>query len=126
MPLTSDQANRIRRLIGDHADPPAFDTPELDQYYADLGEDFDKTIVECFDVLLADAAKRATYRQGTSFEDDNKLFDHLMKLRKLWADRAGVGAGKIRTGDLLHTFYDEDGGPIPDDPGDLDAAGWTY
>lgn len=126
MALTGTQRDRIRRLVGDHADPPAFSDSELDQYYLDVGEDVEKTIVECLDVLLADAAKRASYRQGSSLEDDSKLFDHLLKLREMWADRAGMGAGKIRTGAMTWTFYDEDGGPIPDDQSDLDAAGWTY
>ena len=123
MALTSAEYNRIRRLVGDHGTPAIFSDETLEQYYSDVGESFEKTIVECFDVLLSDAAKRAYYRQANSSESDSKVFDQLSKLRDQWAARAGVGKGQIRTGDLTFGFYDNDGTAIPDDTADSDY-GW--
>lgn len=129
MALTDAQKNRIRRLAGDFSTTEAdriFSDAELDQYYTDVGEDFDLTVLECYDVLLADAMKRAAYKQGSSSEDDSKVYAQIEKQRDRWAKRAGVSGGKVRSGDLSFTFYDEDGGPIPEDPSDLDSAGWIY
>jgi len=123
MAITDAQRARLRRLIGDTGSTQAFTDAELDTIFSDSGDDLEIAVVECFDVLLADAAKRVTYRQGQSMQDDNKLFEHLLKLRDQWAERAGVGKGAIETGVLTYAFYDEDGTDIPPDDDD-DDYGW--
>lgn len=122
MALTADGLARLRRLIGDTGDSPAYSDGELSTIHADNGEDLARTIVECLDGLLADAAKRVSYRQGQSFQDDNKLFEHLLRLRSLWARKAGLHREPIESGALTYSFYDKDGTDIPDES--WDDVGW--
>lgn len=122
MALTADGLARLRRLIGDTGSEPAFSDGELNTIYTDNNEDMARTIVECLDVLLADAAKRVSYRQGQSFQDDNKLFEHLLKLRAMWERRAGMHHEPIESGALTYAFYDKDGTDIPDES--WDDPGW--
>ena len=132
MALTSSQRDRIRRLIGDTGSTQVFTDTELDTIYSDVGEDLMSAVVECLDVLAADAAKRVTYRQGQSFQDDNKLFEHLEWLRAKYAKRAKSGKGRIGTIPLKFNFYSggdadddgvDDGADIPPDD-DLDEWDW--
>lgn len=122
MALTADGLARLRRLIGDTGAEPAFSEGELDTIYTDNGEDLARAIVECLDVLLADAAKRVSYRQGQSFQDDNKLFEHLLRLRALWLHKAGLDRDPVESGALTYSFYDKDGTDIPDES--WDDVGW--
>lgn len=124
MTITAAIRTRIRRYIGDSSTPYTFSDDEISTIYDDNDEDLESSVLECIEVLMADASKRVTYRQGQSFEDENKLFEHLEKLRKLWSGKAGKGAGAVRTGALTHTFYDDDGTAIPYDPAEDDDYGW--
>ncbi len=133
MALTSSQRDRIRRLIGDtDSSSQVFSDTELDTIYSDVGEDLMSAVVECLDVLAADAAKRVTYRQGQSFQDDNALFDHLERLRARYAARAKSGKGRIGTIPLKFNFYsggDADGDGVDDGtdiPPDEDLSEWDW
>lgn len=132
MALTSSQRDRIRRLIGDTGSTQVFSDTELDAIYSDVGEDLMSTVVECLDALAADAAKRVTYRQGQSFQDDNKLFEHLERLRAKYAKRAKSGKGRIGTIPMVYGFYrsdDADGDGVEDGtsiPPDDDLSEWDW
>lgn len=87
--MASTTIDRLRRKIGDTSDSnPAFDDPELTEILEDAAvyyqDDSDLqlawAIVECVETLMADAAKRVTYRQNTVSENASDIFKHLEKL----------------------------------------------
>lgn len=106
---TAVQIARIRRFIGDTATEQAFSDAEITTIWGDNSDDLENTVVELFEALLADNAKLTTYRQGQSFEDLNKLFDHLKHMLSYWRGKAGLGQGAIQTGELKADYYEDDG-----------------
>lgn len=89
---TEAQRTQFRRRIGDNdASNEVFTDPEVDAIYDEAGDEYtsDKLIgyyavVVGVEMLLADAAKLATYRQNNSSENQSDIFKHLKQLLAHW------------------------------------------
>lgn len=87
---------RLRRLLGDTADPPAFTNTHLAALLTDAGDDFDRALLSGLHELRAEAAKQVSYSVGPDSEQAGQLFDHLTILANEVAARIAartVGAG---------------------------------
>ncbi len=86
MPASAEQLAVIRLKIGDSG-VVVFTDPELNALWDDaaLGHEDERvilqqTVVDALEALLADSAKRVTYRQNESQENLSDVFKHLEKL----------------------------------------------
>lgn len=73
---------RLRRLLGDAGDPPAFSDARLAALLADAGDDLDRALLAGLQELRAEAAKQVNYSVGPDREEAGQLFDHLTTLAK--------------------------------------------
>ncbi|KAB2861022.1 MAG: hypothetical protein K8L91_07935 [Anaerolineae bacterium] len=108
MPATAQQISDFREDIGDVGSPPIFDDDAVNRIY-------DRAIAAYSDAetyeaemrvigirqLLADAAKRVSYKQNQSSENMSDVFKHLKQLLDLWqgirddAASASSGGGAV-------------------------------
>lgn len=91
--LTETQLARLRRKIADQGTPPAFPDDELQDIWDEAGENWNLTIVMCFNELLASAAKFNDYTQNESQEKKSQISKNLADLR-----------------DYYQKLYDQEGG----------------
>lgn len=85
--LTIQQLERARRRIGDGNTPPTFSDAELQDNWADAGEDWNQFILLCYDDLIGNSWIFSKYVQNQTEENKQQIFDNLLKARKLWKDK---------------------------------------
>lgn len=74
--MAMTQLERLKRRFGS-----AFSDVELEAYLDNFSDDFDLTLYEIYDTLLANASKLTRYTNNDSTEHQEQVFEHLMKLR---------------------------------------------
>jgi hypothetical protein len=113
MSATSDELTLMRMAIGDTGTPPVFTDEELQLFWTDAATVHSvstarravrfQVVVDALETLMADAAKRVSYKQNASTESLSDVFKHLKELHakhqaKLAAEVAATrGAMKIGT-----------------------------
>lgn len=91
--LTATELARLRRKIGDVSTPPAFPDDELQDIWSETGENWNLTLVECFNELIAQAVKETDYTQNESQEKKSSVVGGLIKLRDYYQGLADNVAG---------------------------------
>lgn len=94
---------RLRRLLGDTADPPAFSDPRLAALLTDAGNDLDRALLAGLHELRAEASKQVDFTIGPDSERAGQLFEHLTTLANEVEGRIAartVGAGVNRLGSV--------------------------
>ncbi len=90
MSASGTDITMIRYAIADTALPPAFDDDILQVFWADAlihypsGDALilrEQVIVTCLDAIMADSAKKVTYRQNTQSENLSDITKHLKSLK---------------------------------------------
>ncbi len=91
MPATAQQITDFREDIGDVGATPIFDNPAVQRIYdrataayTDIPTYEAEMRVLGIRQLLADAAKRVSYKQNQSSENMSDVFKHLKQLLELW------------------------------------------
>ena len=108
MPATAQQITDFREDIGDVGTPPVFDDEAIQRLYDRATAAYsDATIYEAemrvigIRQLLLDSAKRVTYKQNQSSENQSDIFKHLKEALDIWTQirngeieaQAGGGVG---------------------------------
>lgn len=107
MALTTEQRTDMQADLGIAADEGVFTDAELDRLYERAAADYDVAMVYALDQLLMDAAKFNDYTAGSSSEKKSQVFDHLLKVRGMRAEAAGLGYGKVSGGVIDLDFMDK-------------------
>jgi hypothetical protein len=91
MPATPDQIADFREDIGDIGTPPVFDEDAVQRIYDRARAVYtDTNTAEAhmrvlgIQQLLADSAKRVSYKQNQSTENLSDVFKHLKQLLDIW------------------------------------------
>ncbi len=104
MPATEQQISDFREDIGDVGSPPIFDDTAINRIYDRAMAAYSDTATYEAEMrvlgirqLLADAAKRVSYKQNQSSENMSDVFKHLKQLLELWQairdDAASASSG---------------------------------
>lgn len=104
MPATAQQISDFREDIGDVGATPIFDDGAVNRIYdratatySDIATYEAEMRVLGIRQLLADAAKRVSYKQNQSSENTSDVFKHLKQLLELWQairdDAASASSG---------------------------------
>lgn len=109
---TDAQRAQFRKRVGDNDDTnQVFEDSEINDIYTEAGEEYttDKlvgyyAVVLGLEMLLADAAKLATYKQNNSSENQSDIFKHLEKLLEYWEAKVEKEARRGYTGVRMSRF----------------------
>ena len=88
MTLTAEQISDMRADLGDQVIPYAFEDLELDRLYTRNESDWNTTLIMAIDQLLMGTAKFYNYAAGYTRQDEGQVFDHLLKMRDVFASRS--------------------------------------
>ncbi len=80
---------RIRRDIADKTEPYAFSDVELEDNYDRCDGVYYPTLVLTIEQLVADAAKLYNYTSGYTKQEQEKVFDHLFRIRDMFLEKSG-------------------------------------
>lgn len=87
MPMTTDQITDFRADINDAAGAVWSET-EINRLYTRAGENYNGALVYAIDQLLMEKSdKWVNYTQNMSKEEREKVWSHMMDMRKIWQDR---------------------------------------
>lgn len=103
--LTAQQIERLRRAIGDTGTVTvdsngneitvyAFQDSELNDNYDWMEGDWNKTVLECFDQLIANATKFNDYTQNQSQEKRSQIHANLIKTADRMQNKVDAGNRK--------------------------------
>jgi hypothetical protein len=99
MSATIEQRAYFRDSVGDNGEPPAFDDPEIDTIYDELGVDYpnasnpelaNRAVLRGIRILLVNAAKLVTYKQNQTTETSSDIYKHLRDLYDLYKDELTI------------------------------------
>lgn len=105
--LSSDQLSDMQGDLGISDNEAVFTDDQLHRLYTRADSDYELAMVYALDQLLMDAAKFNDYTAGSSTEKKSQVFAQLEKMRKLWAQRAGVGYGELGAGVIDLDFMEK-------------------
>lgn len=103
--LTAQEIERLRREIGDtgtvvldeNGDEQtiyAFQDSELNDNYDWMGGDWDKTVLKCYDQLIASTAKFNDYTQNQTQEKRSQIHANLIKTADRLQNKVDAGTRK--------------------------------
>jgi hypothetical protein len=84
MGLTADQLSRLRRKLGDTGALQGFTDVELQDLYTEADEDWNTTIRDAYEELVANSWRFYNYSQGSSRESQQEIFENLRKQLAYW------------------------------------------
>ena len=108
-PMSKTLIERLRRKIGDVGplqnppQDPAFSDPELQDNWNEAGGNWNKSVLSCYEDLLANTWKFNDYTQNQSQEKKQQIHANLLKLADYWKKKvddetalASTSRGQVR------------------------------
>lgn len=114
MSATSDELTLIRMAIGDTSSA-TFSDSELQALWTDVATDYNtsterkliryQVVIDAIEVIMVDAAKRTTYRAGSSQENLSDVFKHLKELHDRWSAKLSKATAATKSSARIGTLY---------------------
>lgn len=127
--LTEPELLRFRRKIGDGGTPPAFGDEELQDLYAEAGDDFTIAIRDAYDELIGSAWRFNDYTQNETQDKKQQIFQNLLKAREIWQAKVDKAEAATRASNQVRIVGLQSMPPRvkrkPADLADDDEDTWT-
>jgi hypothetical protein len=88
--MTTDELDDFRADLGDQNTPPAFSDDEIQRLYVRSDDSFAKTKLLAINQLLMNASKLYNYVSGHTRQEQQVIFDNLLKMREILKEELGA------------------------------------